>query len=120
MVETYKNAIRQLWRGKCTVSILENVEDESTGRMRQNARQLFADVPCRISFEKTDITAETDHATRLVQRITLFIASEYVVPAGSIITVTQAGVTAEYEQSGVPAVYSTHQEIPLTIKKEWA
>lgn len=120
MVEAYKNAIRQLWQGRCTVSVLENQEDEKTGRTKQIKRQLFVDVPCRISFEKTDITAETDYATRLVQKITLFISSEFEVPAGSSITVTQAGVTAEYEQSGVSAVYSTHQEIPLTVKKEWA
>ncbi len=120
MVEQYKKAIRKLWKGKCTVTTLENYDDEKTSRTKQREKTLFSDVPCRVSFEKVEKTAEADYASKKVQTITLFIGSEYSIPEGSKITVTQLGVTREYERSGAPAVYSTHQEIPLTIKEEWA
>jgi len=42
------------------------------------------------------------------------------IPEGSKITVTQNGVTHDYERSGKPAVYSCHQEVPLELFKEWA
>ena len=55
-----------------------------------------------------------------IQSITLFIDRAVTVPEGSKITVTQNGVTGVYEKSGKPAIYSTHQEIPLELFKGWA
>ena len=120
MVNKYKKAMRQLWQGRCTASVLENYKDERSGRTKQRDKTLFADVPCRVSFNKVEQMAETEHAFQKVQKIILIIGSEYQITEGSKITVTQLGVTREYERSGVPAVYSSHQEVPLTIKKEWA
>lgn len=119
MVEKYKNAVRRLWVGRCTVLTFEDYDDEMTGRTKQRDKVLFADVPCRVSFDKVETTAEVEHASIKAQKITLIIGSEYQIPEGSKITVTQMGVTREYERSGTPAVYSSHQEVPLTIKKEW-
>ena len=42
------------------------------------------------------------------------------IPAGSTIQITQSGHTADYNRSGQPAVYPTHQEIILALKKEYA
>lgn len=120
MVEKYKNAIKSLWKGRCTVSILEDYENEDNGRTLQRDKTLFADVPCRLSFDKVESTVEVEHASRKGQNVTLIIGSEYKIPEGSKITVTQLGVTREYERSGTPAVYSIHQEVPLVLKKEWA
>lgn len=120
MVNKYKQAMRQLWQGRCTVSVLEDYKDEISHRTKQRPKAIFENVPCRVSYKKVEVTAEVEHASRKVQIITLIIGSEYKIPEGSIITVTQTGVTAEYERSGAPAVYSSHQEVPLTLKKEWA
>ena len=120
MVDKYKKAMRQLWQGRCTVSVLENYKDEISHRTKQRSKVIFEDVPCRVSYKKVEVTAEVEHASRKVQTITLIIGSEYEIPEGSKITVTQSGVTEEYERSGAPAVYSSHQEVPLTLKKEWA
>jgi hypothetical protein len=42
------------------------------------------------------------------------------VKPGSKLTITQNDMTTEYQSSGKPAFYSTHQEIVLELFKGWA
>ena len=94
--------------------------DENTGRVVVGEVDTCTDEPCRISFDTVNATQPENNAANIVQSITLFIDRAVVIPEGSKITVTQNGATAVYEKSGKPAVYSTHQEIPLEIFKGWA
>lgn len=117
----YATAVKSLWRGKCTVTVRNNdTTDETTGRVAPGEVDTCTNEPCRISFDTVKATQQENNAATIAQSITLFIDRAVVVPPGSKITVTQNGVTAEYEQSGKPAVYSTHQEIPLELFKGWA
>ena len=117
----YASAIKSLWRGKCTVTVRNNdTTDENTGRVVVGEVDTYTDEPCRISFDTVNATQTENNAANIIQSITLFIDREVVIPEGSKITVTQNGATAVYEKSGKPAVYSTHQEIPLEIFKGWA
>ena len=119
--KSYAAAIKSLWRGKCTVTVRNNdTTDENTGRVAIGEVDTYTDEPCRISFDTVNATQPENNAANIVQSITLFIDRAVVIPEGSKITVTQNGVTAVYEKSGKPAVYSTHQEIPLEIFKGWA
>lgn len=119
--KSYAAAIKSLWRGKCTVTVRNNdTTDENTGRVVVGEVDTYTDEPCRISFDTVNATQPENNAANIVQSITLFIDREVVIPEGSKITVTQNGATAVYEKSGKPAVYSTHQEIPLEIFKGWA
>lgn len=119
--ESYAAAIKSLWRGKCTVTVRNNdTTDENTGRVVVGEVDTYTDEPCRISFDTVNATQPENNAANIVQSITLFIDRAVVIPEGSKITVTQNGATAVYEKSGKPAVYSTHQEIPLEIFKGWA
>lgn len=119
--KSYAAAIKSLWRGKCTVTVRNNdTTDENTGRVVVGEVDTYTDEPCRISFDTVNATQPENNAANIVQSITLYIDREVVIPEGSKITVTQNGVTAVYEKSGKPAVYSTHQEIPLEIFKGWA
>lgn len=119
--KSYAAAIKSLWRGKCTVTVRNNdTTDENTGRVVVGEVDTYTNEPCRISFDTVNATQPENNAANIVQSITLFIDREVVIPEGSKITVTQNGVTAVYEKSGKPAVYSTHQEIPLEIFKGWA
>lgn len=119
--KSYAAAIKSLWRGKCTVTVRNNdTTDENTGRVVVGEVDTYTDEPCRISFDTVNATQPENNAANIVQSITLFIDRVVVIPEGSKITVTQSGVTAVYEKSGKPAVYSTHQEIPLEIFKGWA
>ncbi len=119
--KSYAAAIKSLWRGKCTVTVGNNdTTDENTGRVVVGEVDTYTDEPCRISFDTVNATQPENNAANIVQSITLFIDRAVVIPEGSKITVTQNGATAVYEKSGKPAVYSTHQEIPLEIFKGWA
>lgn len=117
----YASAIKSLWTGECTVTARNNdVTDEKTGRVVENEVDVCKNEPCRISFDTVKETRPESNAAEIAQSITLFIDRGVTVPPGSKITVTQNGVTAEYEQSGKSAAYSTHQEIPLELFKGWA
>lgn len=119
--KSYAAAIKSLWRDKCTVTVRNNdTTDENTGRVVVGEVDTYTDEPCRISFDTVNATQPENNAANIVQSITLFIDRAVVIPEGSKITVTQNGATAVYEKSGKPAVYSTHQEIPLEIFKGWA
>lgn len=119
--KSYAAAIKSLWRGKCTVTVRNNdTTDENTGRVVVGEVDIYTNEPCRISFDTVNATQPENNAANIVQSITLFIDRAVVIPEGSKITVTQNGATAVYEKSGKPAVYSTHQEIPLEIFKGWA
>lgn len=118
---SYAAAIKSLWQGKCTITVRNNgVTDEKTGRVAVREVDVYTHIPCRISFDSVNPTQQESNAAGIVQSITLFLDRAVTVPEGSKITVTQHGTTAAYEKSGKPAVYSTHQEIPLELFRGWA
>lgn len=121
MVSTaYKKAIQSLWRGRATVTVLDGVLNPANGRTEPQERVAATDVPCRISHQTVKTTEPQDEAAQVAQSVTLYIDPSVNIPEGSKITVTQNGVTRDYERSGRPAVYSCHQEIPLELFKGWA
>lgn len=113
-------AVKSLWEGKCTVTVRENKTNEANGRTEAKEVDLCTNEPCRISFDTVQVTEPSSGAAQTKQTVTLFIDPAVSLPAGSKITVTQKGTTGVYEQSGVPAVYSTHKEVPLELFKGWA
>ena len=112
--------VKSLWEGKCTVTVRENKTNEANGRTEAKEVDLCTNEPCRISFDTVQVTEPSNGAAQTKQTVTLFIDPAVSLPAGSKITVTQKGTTGVYEQSGVPAVYSTHKEVPLELFKGWA
>ena len=112
-------AVKSLWEGKCTVTVRENKTNEANGRTEAKEVDLCTNEPCRISFDTVQVTEPSNGAAQTKQTVTLFIDPAVSLPAGSKITVTQKGTTGVYEQSGVPAVYSTHKEVPLELFKGW-
>lgn len=115
----YAAALRSLWCDRCTVTTKADTVN-SKNRTVQEDVVLFRDEPCRLSFSKVDTTNESSHAAQRVQSTVLLISREREIPPSSVITVTHEGVTSTYTRSGVPAVYSVHQEIPLELKEGWA
>jgi len=119
VVKTRK-ALESLYVGECTITEHQKVTktNKSTG---------FKDVvvlekqPCRLSFRNITDTSQSDNAASAVVQVTvLFIAPDVSIAPGSKITVTQNGVTTDYQQSGKPAMYDTHQEIVLDLFREWS
>lgn len=120
VVNKARNAIESLYDGCCTITEYRKIkkENKSTG---------FSEVvvvenqPCRLSFQTVNSTTATEMgASAVTQSVKLFLAPEIKVKPGSKITVTQNGVTTEYQNSGVPAVYGTHQAVVLELFKGWS
>lgn len=117
----YASAVKSLWSGKCTVwARVRDEADEQTGRALAREVCICRDEPCRISFTAVKPTQTENSAAAVTQSITLYIDRAVDIPEGSKITVTQNGITGDYEKSGRAGVYSTHREIPLELFKGWA
>ena len=116
----YKKAVQGMWKGKATVTVLAGALNPANGRTEPQERILAADIRCRISHKSVVSTEPNEEAAQVAQSVVLYIDPSVDIPEGSKITVTQNGVTRDYERSGKPAVYSCHQEVPLELFKEWA
>lgn len=114
-----RKAIESTYDGVTVVEEYQQVKDEVTKLTSNEIVVVLENQPCRLSFEKLQIANQTESAAEVTQTTKLFIAPDVVIKPGSKITVTQAGRTAEYTYSGVPAVYDTHQEIILDLFTDW-
>ena len=108
-----------MYIGLCTIVEYHKVKqvNHSTGFAEVI---VLEDIPCKLSFKNTASVVESDKASALTQSISLILAPEINITPGSKIIVIQNGVTKAYKNSGVPAVYTTHQEIKLDVFKEWS
>ena len=116
----YKRAVQSMWDGKATITVREGVLNEANGRTEPVERVTASDLSCRISHTTVKSTEPSEEAAKVAQSVTLYIAPSVDIPEGSKITVTQNGVTRDYERSGTPAVYTAHQEVPLQLWEGWA
>ena len=119
-LDAYKKAVQGPWNGKATITVREGELNPANGRTEQMERVTASDLPCRISHTTVKTTESSEEAAVVAQAVTLYIDSSVGIPEGSKITVTQNGVTRDYERSGTPAVYTVHQEVPLALWEGWA
>lgn len=119
MVNAQRKALERLWKDRCTVYHRVKVKDPISKLTDSKEMPLLQDQPCKLSFE-TLTSSNGDPVATVSQSVKLFISPDVVIKAGSKIIVTQHGRTTEYSNSGVPAVYPTHQEIMLTLFNGWA
>ena len=108
-----RRAQEATYEGLCTIYEYRDVTDEKTKLSSEEEVAVIEDQPCKLSFEKLNSVVQTETAAVQAQGVKLFLAPEIAVGSNSKIVVTQNGITNEYSASGIPAVYSTHQEITL-------
>lgn len=116
----YKKAIQSLWGGRATVTVRVGRLNEATGRTESVEQTTVKDAACRLSHKTVTTTDPTEEAALVAQTVVLYIDPSVEIPEGSKITVTQNGVTCDYEQSGKSAVFTYHKEVPLELFREWA
>lgn len=112
-----RRAVERLYDGRATVE---------EARKEKNAKNITAliwsavaqDVPCRVSYKTVAPAGRSDTVDSIAQVITLFTAPDIDIKPGSRVTVTQRGRTMRFSCSGIPAVYDSHQEIPLIRAEE--
>ena len=115
-LEKAKKAIQSLWTGVCNIFGFKDTEDKY-GATIYTEVMLFENLPCRLSFKNISQTNQTESFAVSSQVVKLFIAPDVYVPPGSVIEVTQNGITRKYKHSGISAVYTNHQEIVLEAYK---
>ena len=115
-----RRAQEATYEGICTIYEYRDVTDEKTKLSSEEEVAVIEDQPCKLSFEKLDSVVQTETAAVQAQGVKLFLAPEIALRSNSKIVVTQNGITNVYSASGIPAVYSTHQEIALELFRGWA
>ena len=113
-----KNPLSILWTGKATIYEYQSVTDPTTYQTISKEVPVLVDEPCRLSYNHEQATNIQSGAAVVSQSITLFIRKDLVIKPGSVIEITQNGVTEKYKGSGQPAIYSNHQEIVLQIYED--
>lgn len=119
-IEMVREAIESTYIGECDIIEYVKTRNEKTKQNEYKEEVVLEKQKCRISFENISNSVQSDTTNNITQIIKLFIAPEIKIKSGSKIVVTQNGKIQEYKNSGVPAIYETHQEIMLQIFEGWA
>ena len=114
-----REAIQSMWTGICNIFGFKNSKNKY-GTVVSEVKELYKNIPCRLSFKNISQTEQTESMAKTSQVVKLFIAPEVYVPPGSVIEVTQNGITRKYKHSGISAVYTNHQEMILDAEQEKA
>jgi len=123
MVNT-KNIFGRMWKDRMTVSEYMktvNPDDKST---EFSEILVLEDIPCKISFTTINPASLSESAAGVVQIVKLFCDNTVKIRPGSKLTIRRK-VGENYEnfafaQSGLPSVYTCHQEIMLVPFEGWA
>jgi hypothetical protein len=115
-----RKAIESMYDSTCTVIEYRKEKEPVTKKMSSKEVTVYRDKPCRLSYSSNKKANQTETANAVTQIIKIFITPELDIKPGSRLIITGKGRTVEYKNSGVPAVYDTHQEIVLELFKGWA
>ena len=118
-VKGAKGALRLLWTDTATISEYHDYDDEDEST-QQGPVAVLENVPCKLSFQSIKETSQTETAAVIAQAAKLFIDPGLDIKPGSKITIARAGRVFEFKQSGLPAVFTGHQEIILVPLGDYA
>ena len=117
-----QKAIEQLYDYECDIIERRSEKDSITKITSTKEVVVLENRPCQISFKNTNNPAmQTEKQATAVQEVKLFISNKIIVKEGSKIVVRKKGTkyVQEFKSSGNPAMYSSHQEIPLKKFLGW-
>ena len=113
-----KNPLEILYTDRCDIYNWESVKDPTTKVTEHKKFLRYENIPCRISFKSITSVNQTTYEPILTQVVKLFLSKDIEVNAGSEIVVYRSGKVFQYKCSGMPAKYSSHQEIILLNAEE--
>jgi hypothetical protein len=120
VIKQARKSTESLYDSTCTVIEYRSEKDQITKKTASKEVVVFQDKPCKLSYSSNKNANQTETANAISQVIKVFIAPELDIIPGSKLVITNKGRTTEYKNSGVPAVFNTHQEITLELFKGWA
>ena len=117
-----KQAIESLYDGKAIIEEARKRKNEKNVTVSEWV-VVAEDIPCRVSYKTLSAAEKSDTADTIAQAITLFTAPDIDVKPSyrhSSRRFWQDGGCREmrFFCSGIPAVYDSHQEIPLARREE--
>lgn len=112
--------LQKLWRDTCSIYNFEKVKDPKTKTTEFKEVLVQENIPCRISFQNISSTSETPSIAITNQVIKLFLSNKVEIKENSKIVVTRNGIPKTYKASGIPAIYSVHQEVILVTDNKGA
>lgn len=115
-----REKIEQTYEDSCSVYEQTDVFDEKTKVKKGKRVAALEDEPCRLSFSRLEAGEKADPASAPSQTAKLFISPDIDIKTGCVLEIKHKGRTYEYERSGQPAVYSSHQEIVLQLRERWS
>lgn len=113
-----KNPLSLLWIGRATIYEYQKVTDPETYQTTQGLVPVAVDEPCRLSHKREDMVNVANGAPYVNQAIVLFLRPDLRIKEGSVIDVTQHGVTNRYKRASKPAIYTNHQELALELYED--
>lgn len=117
----HRKVIELMYEDILTVTEYVKSKNAKTKLMESQEVVVLEQHPCKLSYENIVQASGSESATHIEQTIKVFMAPEIEVKEGSKLTITtKAGITKDFVQSGIPAIYPTHQEIMLKAFERWA
>ena len=107
-----RKAIESLYDGVASITTQSQTVDPVTGRVKSHDVTITG-VACRISYKSVNPASDGGGVVATGQTVTLFTDPDITIKAGSDITVKHRGRTLQFRAAGMPAVYDSHQEVPL-------
>ncbi len=114
-----RKAIELLYEHTCIVVEYQNIKDPVTKITSSQEIPVLENQPCKLSYSTIKSVNQTESVGTVSQVVKIFVAPEVIIKPGSKIIVTHNGITESYKNSGLPAIYNSHQEITLEIFKGW-
>lgn len=115
-----REVVERQYKDRCSVIEFQPVTDAETNIAKDKEVVVLEGQKCKLCFKSVRSVSEGD-AAKLLQTVSLHIAPDIIINEGSKVVVTmQTGQTFGYSRSGIPAVYPSHQEVPLEAFRGWA
>ncbi len=112
------NPLELLWVGRATIYEYQNVTDPNTYQTKQELVEISKNEKCRLSHSRETTVSVDSGAPYVTQTIVLFIRPDLNIKEGSVIEITQNGVTNKYRRASKPAIYTNHQELALDLYED--
>lgn len=115
----YRYHLEQMYTDRFDITQMVGYErpNRSTGHREQITAQA---IPCRLSYGTAPAAGYTEANAPVARNVELFTAPDVDIPAGSKISVYHCGRVFQFQRSGLPRVYETHQEIDLVAFEAYA
>lgn len=109
-----KKIIESTYEDVCNVFNLKKVKVAKETQL--NKVLLYSNISCALSKKSKNITNQTEAENKFNYTHVIYLAPDINISTGSIIEVTQYGKTYEVDNTSVPLIYPTHQEISCNLK----